>query len=106
MPEPGFSYVAEATERLAVSAVYGQNIGAVKPDGRRARLDASLTYEDFSDDPLRQNRGIANFTLTYPLLEGFFLTLGAVYATKPEFRGEVDEELGARAGITYKISEE
>jgi len=105
LPAPGFSYFAEATERLSVSAIFGRNIGATKADGRRARLDASLGYEDFSDDPLRQNRGVANLTLTYPLMQGFFLTFGAVYATKPEFRGEVDEEIGARAGITYKISE-
>jgi hypothetical protein len=105
LPAPGFSYFAEATERLAVSAIFGRDIGAEKADGRRARLDASLGYEDFSDDPLRQNRGIANLTLTYPLMQGFFLTFGAIYATKPEFRGEVDKEIGARAGITYKISE-
>lgn len=106
MPAPGFSYFTEATERLSVTAIFGQDLGAARPDGRRARLDASLGYEDFSDDPLRQNRGIANLTLTYPLMEGFFLTVGAVYATKPEFRGDVDKEIGARAGITYKISEE
>jgi hypothetical protein len=106
MPEPGFSYMAEPSERLTVSAIYGRNIGAALSDGRRARLDASLSYEDFSDDPLRENRGVANVTLTYPIVKGFFLTFGAVYATKPEFRGDVDKEIGARAGITYKLAED
>jgi hypothetical protein len=106
MPAPGFSYMAEPSERLTVSAIYGRNIGAALSDGRRARLDASLSYEDFSDDPLRENRGVANVTLTYPILKGFFLTFGAVYATKPEFRGDVDKEIGARAGITYKLAED
>jgi hypothetical protein len=39
-------------------------------------------------------------------MPGFFLSLGAVYATKPEFRGDVDEEIGARAGFLYKILED
>jgi hypothetical protein len=106
MPEPGFSFVTEPSERLTVSAIYGRNIGAALSDGRRARLDASLSYEDFSDDPLRENRGVANVTLTYPIIKGFFLTFGAIYATKPEFRGDVDKEIGARAGITYKLAED
>jgi hypothetical protein len=55
---------------------------------------------------LRQDRGVATVTLTYPVMQGFYLSLGAVYATKAEFRGDVDREIGARAGVTYKIVEE
>lgn len=105
MPAPGFSYLAEPTERLAASFTFGGYIGREMSGHRRSRFDLSATYEDFSDDPLRQDRGLASATLTYPLMQGFFLSLGAVYATKPEFRGDVDEELSARAGFTYKIIE-
>jgi hypothetical protein len=102
---PGFSYLAEPTERLAASLTLGGYIGREMSGHRRSRFDLSATYEDFSDDPLRQDRGLASATLTYPLMQGFFLSLGAVYATKAEFRGDVDEELSARAGFTYKIVE-
>ena len=105
LPEPGFTYVAEASERLAATLTYGGYIGRELSSHRRTRFDLSATYEDFSDDPLRQNRGLASATLSYPLMPGFFLSLGAVYATKPEFRGDVDEEISARAGFTYKIIE-
>jgi hypothetical protein len=30
------------------------------------------------------------------------VALSLVYATKPEFRGEVDEEISARLGFNYK----
>jgi hypothetical protein len=106
LPAPGFSYFAEPVERLSVSAAGGIDVGKGMIAGKRARLDGKLTYEDFSDDPLRQDRGIATVTLTYPILPGFYLSLGAIYATKPEFRGEVDKEIGARAGFTYKILED
>jgi len=106
LPAPGFSYVAEPVERLAITGTYGRYLGDERPGQRRARLDVSVSYEDFSDDPLRQDRGLASVAVTYPFIEGFYLSLGAVYATKPEFRGDVDAELSARAGFTYKILED
>lgn len=105
MPQPGFTFLTEPSERLSVNGTYGQYLGKETLSGQRSRIDASLAYEDFSDDPLRQDRGVATVTLTYPFMEGFYLSLGAVYATKPQFRGDVDREIGARAGVTYKIVE-
>jgi hypothetical protein len=101
-----FTFVEQPQERLKVSANYARYLGGETAMHTRARVDASLGYEDFSDDPLRQNRGVATATLTYPIAAGFYLSLGAVYATKPEFRGEVDSELTARAGFTYKLLRE
>jgi hypothetical protein len=106
LPSPGFSYLAEASERLSARLTLSGYIGREMSDQRRTRYDVSASYEDFSDDPDRQDRGIASVTVSYPLMPGFFLSLGAVYATKPEFRGDVDEEIGARAGFLYKILED
>jgi hypothetical protein len=39
-------------------------------------------------------------------MTGVFLRFCAVYATKPEFRGDVDHELSARAGFNYKIAKQ
>lgn len=103
LPSADFSYAEAAQKRLRISAAYGRYLGGENRDRTRARIDAALSYEDYSDDPLRQNRGLATVTLTYPVAEGFFLSLGAVYATRPEFRGDVNSELGARAGFTYKV---
>jgi hypothetical protein len=103
LPDSTFVFAAEPAERLSVSAGIGRYVGGETQSATRARLDASIGYEDFSDDPSRQDRGLATATLTFPVADGLFLSLGAVYATKPEFRGDVDEELSARAGIVYKL---
>ena len=31
------------------------------------------------------------------------VSVGVVYANRPEYRGEVDEELSARAGLRFKL---
>jgi hypothetical protein len=100
-----FNFLAEPVKHLTASAAMGFYYGKQLVGRKRARFDATASYEDFSDDPLRQDRGVAKLTVTYPISEGFFLSLGAVYATKPEFRGDADEEISARAGFTYKIIE-
>lgn len=105
LPNTTFTYLAEPVEHLTVSASLGRYFGKELAGGKRARFDATASYEDFSDDPLRQDRGVAQLAVIYPVAEGFFLSLGAVYATKPEYRGDVDAEISARAGFTYKVLE-
>ena len=106
LADMAFTYLADPVEHLTVSAGFGRYFGRELVGRKRARFDATASYEDFSDDPLRQDRGLAKLTVIYPVSEGFFLSLGAVYATKPEFRGDVDEEISARAGFTYKVLED
>lgn len=101
-----FAFSEEPVERFSLSAAFGRYIGKEVSTRTRARVDASIGYEDFSDDPARQDRGLATATFTYPVAEGFYLSVGAIYATKPEFRGDVDDELSARAGFVYKVIQE
>ncbi len=101
-----FAFSEKPVERFGVSAAFGRYLGKEVASRTRARVDVSIGYEDFSDDPARQDRGLATATFTYPVAEGFYLSVGAIYATKPEFRGDVDEELSARAGFTYKVIQE
>ena len=103
LPNSTFTFSTEPAERFSLSAGIGRYLGGERLGTTRTRLDALLSYEDFSDDPARQDRGLATATVTFPVAEGFFIALGAVYATKPEFRGDVDEEISARAGIVYKL---
>lgn len=103
LPNDAFRYYAEPSERFSIAAGFGRYLGGELQGAARTRLDLSLGYEDFSDDPNRQARGLATAALTFPVANGLFLSFGAVYATKPEFRGDVDEELSARAGVLYKL---
>lgn len=103
LADPVFSYTEKPVDHLSFSVAASRQIGRKGSAGPRPRFDLKASYEDFSDDPVRQDRGVATATFSYPVSPGFFLTLGAVYATKPEFRGEVDEEISARLGLTYKL---
>jgi hypothetical protein len=102
---PAFSYVEKPVEHLSFSATVSRQLGAGQNGLPRPRFDAKISYEDFSDDPSRQDRGIATVTFSYPVAQGFFVTLGAIYATRPEFRGSVDKEVSTRLGFTYKLVE-
>ena len=101
-----FAFSEKPVERFSFTAGLGRYIGKEVSSRTRVRIDVSVGYEDFSDDPARQDRGLATATFTYPVAEGFYLSVGVVYATKPEFRGDVVEELSARAGFTYKVIRE
>jgi hypothetical protein len=97
------------SERSLVAQLkYGRNLGARDGDavfgGRRSRIDLTASFEDVNDDPARQNRSLANVTFSQEVSQGLFLTVGLVWANKPEYRGAVEEELSARAGINYKLA--
>lgn len=65
-------------------------------------LEAS--YEDVSGDATRQDRFVITGTLAQRVTDDMSLELTAVWANKPEYLGEVDEKLGARAGVRYKFN--
>jgi hypothetical protein len=104
LPNTTFEYSKESASSLTGSIAYGMFLSGTSADTNRIRMDISVTYEDVSDDPSKNDRGFAKATFTYPIGNGTFLSIGAVYATKPEYRGEVDKELSARAGLLYKFA--
>jgi len=76
-------------------------------------MDLSVTYEDVSDDPSKNDRGVAKATFTYPIGNGTFLSIGAVYATLvrleskgfvTSFTGEPTAERGGRAKRHFRIT--
>jgi len=93
---------------LVAQFTYGRYVGtrnlAGILGGRRSRIDIAASFEDVKDDPTRQNRAVANITFAQEVSRGLFLTVGFAWANKPEFRGAVDTELSARAGISYKLA--
>ncbi len=84
--------------------------GAYFGGGRDRRLDLEATYDDVRDDPTKKDRFLAKLSWTEKLngeiakLAGgsdFVVTL--IYANKPEFRGEVNEDFGLRAGLKWAL---
>lgn len=99
----GVSLDLPGKERLTIAAAYGRNL-RVDVNGKfTSRFDLTGSWEDWSDDPLHQDRGLANLSFTQKVTNDMSLVLGAVWASKPELRGEVDKEVSARFGLTYRF---
>jgi hypothetical protein len=102
LPNDGVDLHEDAYNSYIGSVAYGFYIAFDKQGDATSRVDVKASYEDVSDDPNRQDRGLVVATLTQRILGKQLVALSLVYATKPEFRGEVDEEISARLGFNYK----
>lgn len=105
---PGLTeaFAQDGTHRLTAKASAGVYLG----EGYAHRLELSAAYDDVSDDPKLQNRFVAELTWVERLNQalaqftgGSELVVTAVYANKPRFRGDVNEELGVRAGLKWSF---
>jgi hypothetical protein len=104
IPDTTVAVSAPKFHSLIGSLVYGRYLNVLSNnDPQKVRIDVSASYEDVSNDPDRQDRGIASATLSRQLTEDWLLSLGLVYATKPEFRAEADKDLSLRLGFNYRI---
>ena len=106
LPDSDFELKAEASEKLIAKLSYGRWLKGFGLTGdatsdQKARFDLEASYEDVSDDEMRQNRFVATAMLTQKTSACTAASFGFVYANKPEFLGEVDEEVSARFGIRW-----
>jgi hypothetical protein len=91
----------ESATKLVISAGFSRRFFTEDGDDP-LRLDFVGSYEDVSDDPMRQDRGVATLTVTRKF-RGIEIPLGIVYANHSEFLGEVDEQFGAHFGIKFNL---
>ncbi|MGZ8710882.1 MAG: hypothetical protein ACXW28_11730 [Thermoanaerobaculia bacterium] len=70
---------------------------------KRGRLDFSLTYDDVTDDPLRNDRLIASITYTQRAGEELQFPITLMYASDSDYLTNVDRKLNAHFGISYKV---
>jgi hypothetical protein len=98
-------FVASDASKISVAARGGLYFGG----GRDRRLELEATYDDVSDDPARQDRLIGKLSWVEKMdgmlatLAGSDLVVTLVYASKPEFRGDVDQDLGVRFGLKWSL---
>ena len=69
----------------------------------QSRVDFSWSYEDVGDDPNRKDRSLVTLTYSQRVAGDVILAAGVTWANEPEFRGEVNHEISARVGLTYKL---
>lgn len=103
LPDDALALDLPAQHSLIASVVWGGYVRLVAADKRATRFDLAASYEDASSGPLRQDRGIANLTFSHSLVNGLIASASLVYATKPEFHGDVRKEWSSRLGINYKF---
>ncbi|MEM1179702.1 MAG: hypothetical protein AAGM22_15250 [Acidobacteriota bacterium] len=92
----GYSRVLSYVDRPAVADNEPE-----KAEG--SRLDIELAGEYVDKEELLQRRLRATVSLTQRINDDIDAVLALVWASEPEFLGEVDEKLGARAGLRFKI---
>lgn len=92
-----------ADRKLVGSVAFGRYLSFFEDGSGNTRVDLDWKYEDYGDDPNRKDRSVVTLTFSQKMIDDMVLSLGVVYANKPEFRGDVDKELSARAGLSYKF---
>ena len=102
LPADAINLAEKSYKSLIGSLAYGFYTAFDDKGDAQSRLDVKANYEDVSSDPQRQDGERSVTTFSQRVIGGTILSLSLVYATKPEFRGEVDEELSARLGFNYK----
>lgn len=101
LPDDDFEFKQDGGERIIGSLTYGMYLRPDAPLESRFELDAG--YHDVDGDTMRQDRFVATATFIQKLADGTATSLSLVYANKPEYLGEVDEELSARVGLRYSM---
>lgn len=100
---PAVTADVERALEFEASAGYGVYLNLSQPKDLRDHLDLTASYKLVRDDPLRQDRFVANASYTYRLSDGTSGTIGVTYANKPEFLGDVDRKFGAHLGVSVKV---
>lgn len=102
-PETGIDVVRDGSEAWKVIGALGWQLTTETDGTGGSRLDFDGGYEDLSDDPMKNDRLVATLTYSQQLAGETAASISLVWANKPEYLGEVDEELGARVGLKWTM---
>jgi hypothetical protein len=103
LPDKGVNLALPSAHSLVIAASFGRNfdLQALGSDG--SRIDLTGKYEDVSNDPARQDRGVISLTYSNRFLKALGASLGLSYANHAEFLPKTDHELNAHFGISYRL---
>lgn len=103
LPDDGILITAPKDEILIGSFTYGRYLSSDLLGPGKPRIDVGIQYEKVDNSTLRQDRFVTTATYSQKISNASILSFGLVYASKPEFRGDVDHEISARVGLNYKV---
>lgn len=102
LEDPDVMLDIDGDETIAVSATLLAKTW-LNDDSEPYVFEMGATYESNESSDMN-DRALVSLTGTRNVAPGFSLSLGLVWANRPEFRGAVDEELSAKLGLNYKLS--
>ncbi len=91
------------SSKAVASLSYGSYLRRDEQGNQLSRWDLEGKYEYVDDQEVRNKRYLASLTYSQRVSDSASATIGIVYASDPEFRGEVNKELSARAGLKFKL---
>jgi hypothetical protein len=94
--------VFKPVHKLTLSLGWSRNLKL--GDAEPVKVDLNADYENVSDDPNRQDRGIVRLTFTPKMGDRMSMPFGIVYANHGEFLSDVDARLSAHIGLKLKIT--
>ncbi|MEE8526068.1 MAG: hypothetical protein V3T72_19190, partial [Thermoanaerobaculia bacterium] len=102
-PDGAVSLALDEAQAWDVSFSAGRSLRLDKDGMELTRFDLEASYDDVTGETEKQARFVSTANLTQKINDSMSLAIGVVYASRPEYRGEVDEELSARAGIKISL---
>jgi hypothetical protein len=105
LPQDTVHIASEQSWEVKGTAGYGQYFGNLAAGPVRPRIDLDLSYAFQGERSLKEERLVARVIYTLPVTEQLSGAFGAVWANKPEYRGEVRRALSATLGLTYKFTQ-
>jgi len=103
MVDPMFSYELAGEDAVSIAGSLYWKRYMSDVDNEPYVFEATLVYES-NDSDMRNDRGLFGLTASRNISSGLALSLGLVWANRPEFRGDVDQDLTAKLGLNYKLS--
>lgn len=96
----------EGARAWEISAGWGKVLQRAEDAAALTRVDFVASWEDVSDDPDRQSRGLASLTIARKF-GTVTVPIGIVYSNKPEFlqMQDIDEELSAHVGLKFNLED-
>ncbi|HXH41997.1 MAG TPA: hypothetical protein VNN08_25455 [Thermoanaerobaculia bacterium] len=101
-PNPAVNLHADGSHQFTGTLAYGRVLRHTD-DHHDTRLDVSGSYENFSNDPKKHDRGVVSVIVTTKISDTMSLPFGLAYANHGTFLTDVDKKLNVHFGLIYRM---
>jgi hypothetical protein len=101
-PNPVVNLHADGSHKFTGTVAYGRVLRRTD-NHRDTRLDVSGSYENFSNDPKKKDRGVLSVIVTTKISDSMSLPFGIAYANHGTYLTDVDKKLNVHFGLVYRM---